>query len=480
MRCDKSREIDLAAFAAEREDARFADFRAHYPTCPDCSQELGRWSKLERSLRGEAPLPGGPHPAEAELLAYAQQPDSMQQVQRSAVAQHLAGCASCRSEEAVLRGFDLQAVAAGGTEVARESAAERLRGAVAALADALFGWVPEPLWVPLALALLIVPAGLLIWGGGPEPGGSSAQLAAQAPEPLPAPTRVVGPVEGVEEEVVAPVLPEARPSQARPTAAPSVIAQAPPPPDALPGREVPAVAPPSRIAAEEIPAESSQPDAPPDLAPLQIAAVLSQTPIHYGVAEIQALGGPPVRASGALRGAGPSALKLEALGPDHAGWTSEDAPQLYWWLSEASDLPLEISLSDDASVEPLLELSLPGPHAAGIQGISLAERDVRLEPGVVYRWQLALVVDPDRRASDVRAGAALLLRVPDAEAARALAEAPAGERAHRYAALGYWYDAFALLSRALAAEPDVPELRAGRDALLRQVGLPAAGGPEGR
>ena len=84
MRCDKSREIDLAAFVAEREDARFADFRAHYPTCPDCSQELGRWAKLERSLRGEAPLPGGPHPAESELLAYAQQPGSMQQVQRSA------------------------------------------------------------------------------------------------------------------------------------------------------------------------------------------------------------------------------------------------------------------------------------------------------------------------------------------------------------------------------------------------------------
>ena len=133
--------------------------------------------------------------------------------------------------------------------MARESAWERLRGAVAALADSLFGWVPEPLWVPLALALLVVPAGLLIWGGGPEPGGPSSQLAAQAPEPLPAPTRVVGPVEGVEEEVVAPVLPEARPSQGRPTAAPSVIAQAPPPPDAPPGREVPAVAPPSRIAA---------------------------------------------------------------------------------------------------------------------------------------------------------------------------------------------------------------------------------------
>ena len=228
MRCEKSREIDLAAFSAEREDARFADFRAHYPTCRDCAREVERWSKLERMLRVQAPLSGGPHPEEAELLAYARQPGSLQQARRSAVSLHLEACASCRSEEAVLRGFDLAAVAAADTERVWLPAWERLRGAVRTVADALFGWVPEPLWVPLMLVLLLVPAALLIWDDDPERQGAVSQLAEQAPEP--AFTPLDDRVEVLREQgTVAP--PEARVPRESPSGSARLIAQTPQVPD---------------------------------------------------------------------------------------------------------------------------------------------------------------------------------------------------------------------------------------------------------
>ena len=220
-----------------------------------------------------------------------------------------------------------------------------------------------------------------------------------------------------------------------------------------------------------LPPEVSPPPPSPGLAPLSIASGFSTLPIHYGVEEIPLLGGPSVRLGGGVRSSAGPATRVHALGPEHVGWTSVPAPTLYWSLSEPSDLAVEIALSDDYSVEPLFEVVLPGPHEAGLHALSLAAEGVRLEPGELYRWQVSLVVDTRRRAADLRASVALRLELPDAETAAALAAGPSAERVHRYAARGYWYDAFALLSRAAAEEPEAPGLRAAQASLLRQVGL---------
>jgi hypothetical protein len=66
---------------------------------------------------------------------------------------------------------------------------------------------------------------------------------------------------------------------------------------------------------------------------------------------------------------------------------------------------------------------------------------------------------------------ALSYRLPDAEQAQSLEEGASSDRAHRYAELGYWFDSFALLSRALSQSPEEPRLQAAQTALLEQVGL---------
>jgi hypothetical protein len=187
--------------------------------------------------------------------------------------------------------------------------------------------------------------------------------------------------------------------------------------------------------------------------------------------------GPLVRIGGAGRGNGENAPHPVALGPAHIGLTSREAPSLYWFLPAPTALPVAVSIVSDAAPAPLLELTLPGPHAVGVHAVSLEENDVRLAPGVDYEWFAAVVSDPERRSRDLVARAAIRFAPPSVEIAERLAESPE-RRAHVYAEAGLWYDAYDQLSRWLAAEPDAAILRAHRAALLEQVGLASAAASE--
>jgi hypothetical protein len=183
-------------------------------------------------------------------------------------------------------------------------------------------------------------------------------------------------------------------------------------------------------------------------------------------------GAPERRVGGATRRAGPRP-EIVALGPDHVGRTRLPAPTLFWYSSAESDAPLEFSLMarrGDADPAPVLSLTVAPRVARGIGSLSLAEYGVELEPGVVYRWYVAAVLDADRRAHDVVAGAALerVARMP----ARLV---PGIGAAGIYAREGFWYDALGAIQLGLdpAESPagDPEALAAARHALLSQVGI---------
>jgi hypothetical protein len=204
-----------------------------------------------------------------------------------------------------------------------------------------------------------------------------------------------------------------------------------------------------------------------------IAALLPGDLPIYGVEGLMALGGASVRTGGYVRSVAGSGPGLEVLSPDHMGWTSKASPTLYWRLSEATNLPIEIVITDDVSVEPLLETRLTGSQASGIHGLSLAGQGIELVPDTTYRWSVALVLDEENRSRDRFAGSALLYRPPGAVAAEALAAAGPGRLAHGYADQGYWYDAFDQFTLWLEAEPRDARLLEHRAALLEQVGIGA-------
>jgi hypothetical protein len=171
------------------------------------------------------------------------------------------------------------------------------------------------------------------------------------------------------------------------------------------------------------------------------------------------------------RSLGAGAPTPEALGPAHVGASSHESPNLYWFLSEATSSPVEVTVVDPDAAAPLLETTLPAPLSAGVHRVSLAEHGVRLRPGVDYRWFVALVRDPERRSQDVVSGAAIRYTPPGPELDSRLSSAPPTRAAHLYAESGLWYDAFDQVSSWLATEPGAPLLRRHRAALLEQVGL---------
>jgi len=181
------------------------------------------------------------------------------------------------------------------------------------------------------------------------------------------------------------------------------------------------------------------------------------------------LGAPRARVGGGVRGARALPTPL-ALAPDHVGLTARAAPSLFWHLdgvaSERRGLSLVLTLIEAEGVEPLLEVPLRPPPAAGIQRVRLADHGVGLRPDVEYEWSVSMARGAEPRVQDL-VSTGYLMRVDEPR----LAE-PADPA--RYADLGLWYDALEGLSDAIDARPGDAGLRAARNALLRQAGLEAA------
>jgi hypothetical protein len=186
-------------------------------------------------------------------------------------------------------------------------------------------------------------------------------------------------------------------------------------------------------------------------------------------------GAPGRRVGGASRGTFKVAAPLpmiELLAPsDHAGFSANAAPSLYFFTSGPVAWPTRFTISAPRRPAPVLEVAIPAPVAAGIYRIDLAAYRLRLEPGIVYTWSVSAILDPRIPARDIVASASLMLSPPDPAVAAALAVVSPARRAALCARAGLWYDAVAA---AVAAAPT--DRHAGLEALLRDVGLaePAA------
>ena len=183
-------------------------------------------------------------------------------------------------------------------------------------------------------------------------------------------------------------------------------------------------------------------------------------------------GAPFTRLGGATRGAGTDDLpRIEALVPEEAGWTLEEQPVLYWYLSETTDVRVDLVVMSVDPMETLLETTLPPAEGAGIQRIRLADHGVKLEPGVSYQWLVKLVPDASDRSYDRVVGGGLERVTPSPELQQMLGEQSASSP-HALAKAGIWYDAIDSISRQIDAAPGNRALWNQRAALLEQVGLP--------
>jgi hypothetical protein len=162
---------------------------------------------------------------------------------------------------------------------------------------------------------------------------------------------------------------------------------------------------------------------------------------------------------GGSRGATATLPALTALVPDHTGETLAAQPSLFWNLAPLppAAAKLVFVLTNEESIEPLVEAELVRPAAAGIQRIDLAAYGVELRTGLEYEWSVTLAMDPARRSRDV----VTVGWIERAEPPGGLAKTdPAA-----LASAGFWYDAFA------AAPAEL------RETLLRDAGLAVLAAP---
>lgn len=183
-------------------------------------------------------------------------------------------------------------------------------------------------------------------------------------------------------------------------------------------------------------------------------------------------GAPAGRVGGGTRG-GTNVFVLSVLAPDHSGFTTSEQPNLYWYISTSTSLPIELTVMDSQGIKPILETRISAPVKPGIQRVRLADYNIKLALGAAYRWYVAVVPDAERRSKDILAGGAIE-RVDMAEELKAkLAKSKTNETPFIYAEAGLWYDALKSISDLIDAEPQNRELHQQRTALLTQVGLPS-------
>jgi len=180
---------------------------------------------------------------------------------------------------------------------------------------------------------------------------------------------------------------------------------------------------------------------------------------------------PRARLGGNLRSGGGDDPVVAALVPDHVGITVRQHPDLNWFLSKHTTLPIRFTLIDERSVRALVEQSITPPNQAGVHAIKLGDVGFALQPNVQYRWYISIIKDTDSPSHDIVTGG-IIERCEFSECVVLDATTACSREAVMASARkGFWYDAMACLCDLIETNPADTGLRKQRVALLKQVGL---------
>lgn len=158
-------------------------------------------------------------------------------------------------------------------------------------------------------------------------------------------------------------------------------------------------------------------------------------------------GVPRGRIGGGTRGLSRE-LSIAVIAPDHTGWSATAEPDFYWYVSQPVGVGPEFTILEDGGIDPIVEISLPAPAAAGLQRVSMKSLGKKLEPAKEYRWFVTLATDKAARSKDVVAsGRIAFVPVAPGVAAR-WAAMPGALKAAAMAGEGYWYDVIAAMETA--------------------------------
>ncbi len=186
-------------------------------------------------------------------------------------------------------------------------------------------------------------------------------------------------------------------------------------------------------------------------------------------------GSPRRTTSNASRGCDNLAeFSLYLLAPkDHVGVTTLDRPSFFWYISAASEVPVEFALVEEGVPKPLWKQKL-NVQKAGVMRITIPQDAPPLLAGRDYKWSVRSICNPIS-PSAAPPHISWIRRVPlAAELQHQLRESTSErDRAFLYAKAGIWYDAVAttIQSTGDRGQPSQVTLTAELRSLLAQVGL---------
>ncbi len=446
--CARFSHVDPLAYLLDREASDFTEWRNHFPGCAECSAALSALSALEWQL-GEL---GDAHPEAPELNAFALG-HGLGDAERAQIDAHISSCPMCSDQLRALARFEDATSQAGvGAQASERAGASLFAGLIETIRNVLQP-VPGPVWVG-AIALLLFAAYGVMNGFGPGQSDQSndpPQIAQQGDSPAPPLVAPIAPVVPMPDQSApphAPTLPLAghdpslkEPTSSAPTA--DSIEQRPTTERIDPGAlaetatRSPEIEVEVEVVAEE-PAEML-------LASLDLPAVLRYRGTGHGRGRLDMLG----------RGAqsvGDGGAPIQVLAPKaDQGLSATTAGVLIWSIFQERPERVRLTIVDDRQIDPVIDVPIEGPQAAGLHGFDLAAHGVELEPGVDYIWSVSLEVDAARPSRSPRSQAVLSLLEDDAAAANRLAEAKPGDRIEAELTNGLWYDLLSDLSRAAAS-----------------------------
>jgi hypothetical protein len=160
-----------------------------------------------------------------------------------------------------------------------------------------------------------------------------------------------------------------------------------------------------------------------------------------------------------------SGLELRAVAPDSVGLTLQKSPVLYYFISEATTLPILFTLRKSRATRGVVEVSLPSPDRAGFWPVRLKDYGIILEAGVEYRWFVTVI----QKQEEVVAGGVVEC-CPDDLLYDSPKDCKSTDTVLHHTSYGIWYDAIACLGEVIEAEPNNEKLRRLWERLLRDRG----------
>ena len=184
-------------------------------------------------------------------------------------------------------------------------------------------------------------------------------------------------------------------------------------------------------------------------------------------------GAPAGRQSGGTRGLS----KMPAfalLAPRHTGLTLSEQPTIYWFSSEATKCPVELTILMGKEMKSILQVRIADETRAGFHPIRLADHGLRLQTDVVYQCFVSMVTDPKHPSKDIISGGAIERIAFPKNFQKILQETDSSRISHIYAEEGLWFDAMHALCSRIDTAPIDSLLHQQRISLLRQGDLTEA------